>query len=69
MTDAAQILIDADGSLTLRLQGEPVAHVPATQADWVRRLIDSADGMRAKRLIVTGIVAGIAVSEGGGRTV
>lgn len=67
MTDAAQIIIEADGSLTLRLQGEAVAYVPAAQADWVRRLIDSADGIRAKRLIVTGIVAGLALGNGGGQ--
>lgn len=66
MTEATKIIIEADGSLQLLLGGEPVARVPAAQAEWVRRLIDTADGTRAKRLLVMGIVAGLALGEGGG---
>lgn len=67
MTEATKIIIEADGSLELLLCGEPVARVPAAQADWVRRLIDAADGRRAKGLLVTGIVAGLALASGEAR--
>lgn len=50
-----------DGGLDLVLDGTVAAHVPAAQADRVHRLIAAADGERAQRLVVTGIVAGIAL--------
>lgn len=59
----AGIDILGDGGLDLVLDG---AVVPPAQADRVHRLVAAADGERAQRLVVTGIVAGIALGQGCG---
>lgn len=62
----AGIDILGDGGLDLVLDGAVVAHVPPAQAGRVHRLVAAADGERAQRLVVTGIVAGIALGQGCG---
>lgn len=63
MSASAQIERLADGGIAIWLGGERAAVVPgAEDAAWIARLVESVEDARGQRLMLAGIVAGIALA-------
>lgn len=65
MSAAAQLEALPGGGLAIWLDGQYAAHVPPGQAPWVETLLRRADGDQARRLLLTGIVAGLHLAKAG----
>jgi len=62
MSASAQIEKLGEAGIAIWLDGERAALVPEPDAGWVVGLVESVDDARGQRLMLAGIVAGIALA-------